>query len=59
MIVGSIFAVKARFRFSFVKSIVNNKYNLIGIFAAFVMFLIYTSSFHSVFGGSHKLLPLY
>jgi sodium/potassium-transporting ATPase subunit alpha len=26
---------------------------------AFVMFIIYTPPFHSVFGGSHKLLPLY
>jgi sodium/potassium-transporting ATPase subunit alpha len=53
--------VKARVRLPFGKSIVNNKYNFIGIVAggALVMFLIYTPPFHSVFGGSHKLLPLY
>jgi sodium/potassium-transporting ATPase subunit alpha len=58
---AQVFAVKARFSFPFGKSIVSNKYNFIGIFAggAFVMFLIYTPPFHSVFGGSHKLLPLY
>ncbi|KAI0255351.1 aminophospholipid-transporting P-type ATPase [Lactifluus subvellereus] len=57
----NVFAVKARFRFPFGKNVVSNKYNFIGIFAggAFVMFLIYTPPFHSVFGGSHKLLPLY
>ncbi|KAI0303351.1 aminophospholipid-transporting P-type ATPase [Multifurca ochricompacta] len=57
----NVFAVKARFRFPFGKNIVSNKYNFLGIFAggAFVMFLIYTPPFHSVFGGSHKLLPLY
>lgn len=56
-----VFAVKAKYRFPFGKSIVSNKYNFIGIFAggAFVMFLIYVPPFHAVFGGSHKLLPLY
>ena len=40
---------------------VSNKYNFIGLIAggALVMFIIYTPPFHSVFGGSHKLLPLY
>jgi len=57
----NVFAVKAKFRFPFGKSIVSNKYNFIGIVAggALVMFVIYTPPFHSVFGGSHKLLPLY
>jgi len=57
----NVFAVKARVRLPFGKNIVSNKYNFIGIFAggALVMFLIYTPPFHSVFGGSHKLLPLY
>ncbi|KAH9171439.1 aminophospholipid-transporting P-type ATPase [Lactarius sanguifluus] len=57
----TVFAVKARFNLPFGKAIVSNKYNFLGIFAggAFVMFLVYTPPFHSVFGGSHKLLPLY
>ncbi|KAN0141264.1 aminophospholipid-transporting P-type ATPase [Lactarius tabidus] len=57
----NVFAVKAKFQFPFGKSIVSNKYNFVGIFAggAFVMFLIYTPPFHAVFGGSHRLLPLY
>ncbi|KAH9039417.1 aminophospholipid-transporting P-type ATPase [Lactarius hengduanensis] len=57
----NVFAVKARFNMPFGKAVVGNKYNFIGIFAggAFVMFLVYTPPFHSVFGGSHKLLPLY
>ncbi|KAH9977106.1 aminophospholipid-transporting P-type ATPase [Lactifluus volemus] len=57
----NVFAVKARFHLPFGKSIVSNKYNFMGIIAggAFVMFIIYTPPFHSVFGGSHKLLPLY
>jgi len=57
----NVFAVKAKVRFPFGKSIVGNKYNFIGIVAggALVMFVIYTPPFHSVFGGSHKLLPLY
>jgi sodium/potassium-transporting ATPase subunit alpha len=57
----NVFAVKARFHLPFGKAIVSNKYNFLGIFAggAFVMFLIYTPPFHAVFGGSHKLLPLY
>jgi len=57
----NVFAVKARFHLPFGKSMVSNKYNFIGIIAggAFVMFIIYTPPFHSVFGGSHKLLPLY
>ncbi|KAI9433924.1 aminophospholipid-transporting P-type ATPase [Lactarius indigo] len=57
----NVFAVKARFHLPFGKAIVSNKYNFLGIFAggAFVMFLVYTPPFHSVFGGSHKLLPLY
>ncbi|KAH8980852.1 aminophospholipid-transporting P-type ATPase [Lactarius hatsudake] len=57
----NVFAVKARFNLPFGKAIVSNKYNFLGIFAggAFVMFLIYIPPFHSVFGGSHKLLPLY
>lgn len=57
----NVFAVKAKFRLPFGKAIVSNKYNFLGIFAggAFVMFLVYTPPFHSVFGGSHKLLPLY
>lgn len=56
-----VFAVKSKFHFPFGKSIVSNKYNFVGIFAggAFVMFLIYVPPFHAVFGGSHKLLPLY
>ncbi|KAI0285240.1 aminophospholipid-transporting P-type ATPase [Russula brevipes] len=57
----NVFAVKAKFRLPFGKHIVSNKYNFIGIFAggAFVMLVIYTPPFHSVFGGSHRLLPLY
>jgi sodium/potassium-transporting ATPase subunit alpha len=60
-LLAQVFAVKAKFHFPFGKSIVSNKYNFIGIFAggAFVMFLIYVPPFHAVFGGSHKLLPLY
>jgi sodium/potassium-transporting ATPase subunit alpha len=57
----NVFAVKARVRLPFGKNVISNKYNFIGIFAggALVMFLIYTPPFHAVFGGSHKLLPLY
>jgi len=57
----NVFAVKARYRFPFGKSIVSNKYNFIGIIAggALVMFVIYIPPFHAVFGGSHRLLPLY
>ncbi|KAH9057078.1 aminophospholipid-transporting P-type ATPase [Lactarius deliciosus] len=59
--ISFVFAVKARFNMPFGKAVVGNKYNFLGIFAggAFVMFLVYTPPFHSVFGGSHKLLPLY
>jgi len=57
----NVFAVKAKYRLPFGKNIVSNKYNFIGIIAggALVMFVIYTPPFHHVFGGSHKLLPLY
>ena len=53
--------MKARYRFPFGKNIVSNKYNFIGIIAggALVMFVIYIPPFHAVFGGSHRLLPLY
>jgi sodium/potassium-transporting ATPase subunit alpha len=53
--------VKAKYRLPFGKNIVGNKYNFIGIIAggALVMFVIYTPPLHVVFGGSHKLLPLY
>ncbi|KAI9508826.1 aminophospholipid-transporting P-type ATPase [Russula earlei] len=57
----NVFAVKAKFHLPFGKSIISNKYNFLGIVGggALVMFIIYTPPFHSVFGGSHKLLPLY
>jgi len=57
----NVFAVKAKYRLPFGKGVVSNKYNFVGILAggALVMFLIYTPPFHAVFGGSHKLLPLY
>ena len=53
--------MKAKYRFPFGKNIVSNKYNFIGIITggALVMFVIYTPPLHAVFGGSHKLLPLY
>ncbi|KAI0263789.1 aminophospholipid-transporting P-type ATPase [Gloeopeniophorella convolvens] len=57
----NVFAVKAKFRFPFGRSIVGNKYNFLGIAAGATlgMFIIYTPPLHAVFGGSHKLLPLY
>ena len=56
-----VFAVKAKFRFPFGKSIVGNPYNFAGILAGAClgMFIIYTPPLHVVFGGSHHLSPLY
>ncbi|RDX52903.1 aminophospholipid-transporting P-type ATPase [Lentinus brumalis] len=57
----NVFAVKAKFRFPFGKSIVGNYYNFAGIVAGAClgMFIIYTPPLHVVFGGSFHLSPLY
>ncbi|KAI0713643.1 aminophospholipid-transporting P-type ATPase [Earliella scabrosa] len=57
----NVFAVKAKFRFPFGKSIVGNYYNFAGIFAGAClgMFIVYTPPLHVVFGGSFRLSPLY
>ncbi|KAI0648406.1 aminophospholipid-transporting P-type ATPase [Trametes meyenii] len=57
----NVFAVKAKFRFPFGKSIVGNYYNFAGIIAGAClgMFIIYTPPLHVVFGGSFHLSPLY
>lgn len=53
--------MKAKFSFPFGKSIVGNYYNFAGIVAGAClgMFVIYTPPLHAVFGGSHRLSPLY
>ncbi|RPD59319.1 aminophospholipid-transporting P-type ATPase [Lentinus tigrinus ALCF2SS1-7] len=57
----NVFAVKAKFRFPFGKSIVGNYYNFAGIIAGAClgMFIVYTPPLHVVFGGSVHLSPLY
>ncbi|KAI0823899.1 aminophospholipid-transporting P-type ATPase [Trametes gibbosa] len=57
----NVFAVKAKFRFPFGRSIVGNYYNFAGIVAGAClgMFIIYTPPLHVVFGGSVHLSPLY
>ncbi|KAI0657213.1 aminophospholipid-transporting P-type ATPase [Cubamyces menziesii] len=57
----NVFAVKAKFRFPFGKSIVGNYYNFAGILggACLGIFIIYTPPLHVVFGGSFHLSPLY
>ncbi|KAL1947224.1 hypothetical protein VTO73DRAFT_14185 [Trametes versicolor] len=57
----NVFAVKAKFRFPFGRSIVGNYYNFAGIVAGAClgMFVIYTPPLHVVFGGSVHLSPLY
>ncbi|KAI0696556.1 aminophospholipid-transporting P-type ATPase [Cerioporus squamosus] len=57
----NVFAVKAKFRFPFGKSIVGNYYNFAGIVAGAClgMFIVYTPPLHVVFGGSVHLSPLY
>ncbi|KAI0818674.1 aminophospholipid-transporting P-type ATPase [Irpex lacteus] len=57
----NVFAVKAKFRFPFGKSIVGNYYNFAGIVAGAClgMFVIYTPPLHVVFGGTQHLSPLY
>ncbi|OBZ75063.1 hypothetical protein A0H81_04877 [Grifola frondosa] len=57
----NVFAVKAKFRFPFGKSIVANVYNFAGIVAGAClgMFIVYTPPLHVVFGGSFRLSPLY
>ncbi|KAI0781478.1 aminophospholipid-transporting P-type ATPase [Trametes elegans] len=57
----NVFAVKAKFRFPFGRSIVGNYYNFAGIIAGAClgMFVIYTPPLHVVFGGSFRLSPLY
>ncbi|CDO71883.1 hypothetical protein BN946_scf184940.g30 [Trametes cinnabarina] len=57
----NVFAVKAKFRPPFGKSIVGNYYNFAGILAGAClgMFIIYTPPLHVVFGGTDHLSPLY
>ncbi|KAI0737979.1 aminophospholipid-transporting P-type ATPase [Daedaleopsis nitida] len=57
----NVFAVKAKFRFPFGRSIVGNVYNFAGILAGACLgiFIIYTPPLHVVFGGSFRLSPLY
>ncbi|KAI0355099.1 aminophospholipid-transporting P-type ATPase [Trametes cingulata] len=57
----NVFAVKAKFRFPFGRSIVGNPYNFAGILAGACLgvFVIYTPPLHVVFGGSYHLSPLY
>ncbi|KAF9036806.1 aminophospholipid-transporting P-type ATPase [Panaeolus papilionaceus] len=57
----NVFAVKARLRFPFGKSVVSNKWNFAGILAGAClgMFIIYTPPLKVVFGGSFHLSPLY
>ncbi|PPQ63350.1 hypothetical protein CVT24_006723 [Panaeolus cyanescens] len=57
----NVFAVKARLRFPFGKSVIANKWNFAGILAGagLGMFIIYTPPLHVVFGGSFHLSPLY
>ncbi|KAI0692233.1 aminophospholipid-transporting P-type ATPase [Cytidiella melzeri] len=57
----NVFAVKAKFRFPFGKSIVGNYYNFAGIVAGAClgMFIVYTPPLHVVFGGTQHLSPLY
>ncbi|KAI8999130.1 aminophospholipid-transporting P-type ATPase [Trametes punicea] len=57
----NVFAVKAKFRAPFGKSIVGNYYNFAGILAGAClgMFIIYTPPLHVVFGGTDRLSPLY
>ncbi|KAI0628777.1 aminophospholipid-transporting P-type ATPase [Trametes polyzona] len=57
----NVFAVKAKFRFPFGRSIIGNYYNFAGIVAGAClgMFVIYTPPLHVVFGGSVHLSPLY
>ena len=56
-----VFAVKARIKYPFGKRTISNKWNFAGIFvgAAVGMMIVYIPPFHWVFGGSHRLSPLY
>ncbi|KIM49561.1 hypothetical protein M413DRAFT_59017 [Hebeloma cylindrosporum] len=57
----NVFAVKARLTFPFGRRAVANKWNFAGILAGAClgMFIVYTPPLHVVFGGSHRLSPLY
>ncbi|KAI0345042.1 aminophospholipid-transporting P-type ATPase [Trametopsis cervina] len=57
----NVFAVKAKFKFPFGKTIVGNYYNFAGIVAGAClgMFIVYTPPLHVVFGGTQHLSPLY
>ena len=57
----NVFAVKAKFKFPFGRSVVANYYNFFGILAGACLgiFIIYTPPLRVVFGGSYHLLPLY
>lgn len=57
----NMFAVKARLKFPFGKAVVGNKWNFAGAIAgAFLaVLIIYIPPFRTVFGASHKTLPLF
>jgi hypothetical protein len=56
-----VFAVKARITYPFGRSTISNKWNFLGIFAGATlgMMIVYIPPFHWVFGGSHRLSPVY
>ncbi|CAH7688077.1 hypothetical protein PPACK8108_LOCUS22980 [Phakopsora pachyrhizi] len=57
----NMFAVKARLKFPFGKSVVSNPYNFAGALAGAVLavFIIYVPPLRTVFGASYKTLPLF
>ncbi|KAH9473147.1 hypothetical protein Pst134EA_000223 [Puccinia striiformis f. sp. tritici] len=57
----NMFAVKAKLKFPFGKAAVGNKWNFVGAFAGAVMaaFIIYVPPLRTVFGASHRILPLF
>lgn len=57
----NVFAVKARISYPFGKRTISNKWNFVGILvgACVGMMIVYIPPFHWVFGGSHRLSPLY
>lgn len=57
----NMFAVKAKLKFPFGKAAVGNKWNFVGALAGAILavFIIYVPPLRTVFGASHKTLPLF